>query len=124
MDSLCGAIINNDAGEQVEVIFQNENLLLRKKLSSDFYQDLAIAPTLIVIVDHETMRPISCGQLKYGQSVLVLTLDAPKKMLQPEAINVVGSQAYNLDKLVRVLHPDSMANKVGYFANNASQVIF
>lgn len=122
--SVGGAIINNDAGEQVEVIFQNENLLLRKKLSSDFYQDLAIAPTLIVIVDHETMRPISCGQLKYGQSVLVLTLDAPKKMLQPEAINVVGSQAYNLDKLVRVLHPDSMANKVGYFANNASQVIF
>ncbi len=108
--SVGGVVCANDHGEEVEVIFKNEYLKLRKKLNSGNYQDLTTAPDLIVIADQETMRPISCGQLKYGQRVRILSLKAPSQLLKEKAEKVVGPKAYRLDESIKLLHPDEFAN--------------
>ena len=120
--SVGGLLVKNDKGNEAELIFQNEFLLLRKKIGS-YYQNLAIVPNLIIVVDHESLLPISCGQLRYGQNIRILTMTAPKQMLTPEALSVVGPQAYNLNKLIPILESSSSNEIFGLSANQTEKKI-
>jgi DUF917 family protein len=99
-----GIVIRNDQGEVAELMFQNENLLVRKCLSHGFYKELECVPNLIIVVDKDTLHPISCAQLKYGQNIRILTMKSPKLLLRPEALSVVGREAFQLDKLCMLLN--------------------
>lgn len=113
-----GVICTNDNDEEVEVIFKNEYLKLRKKLKNGYYEDIVTAPNLIVITDSETRQAISCSQLKYGQCVRIFSLKAPSQLLTTNAEKVVGPKAYNLDESIKLLHPDEAKNASVLFTQN------
>lgn len=91
-----GGILINDGDRSVEVVFQNENLLAREKLTNGSYRKLAEVPDLITVVDQETYEPISTPQLSYGQKVRLLTLHAPKLLTTEKALAIVGPHAYGM----------------------------
>lgn len=76
---------------QLEVAFQNENLVARRDGVL-----LAIVPDLICIVDRETGEPIPTEALRYGQRVRVLGVSAAPRMRSPEALAIFGPQAFGL----------------------------
>ncbi len=110
--SVGGILVKDEKENEAEMIFQNEFLLLRKKIGN-YHQKLAEVPNLIIVVDHESLLPISCGQLKYGQRIRILTMNAPEKMLTAKALPVVGPQAYNLNKLIPILRSSPSKQKFG-----------
>jgi hypothetical protein len=127
--SVGGILITDNNGDEVKIVFQNEYLQALKRIqkpgkaeksksdemiekdetTGNYYKSIAIVPHLIIVVDYETSLPISCGQLKYGQRVRVLTMNAPKKLLTKQALEVVGPQAFNLKKLMPALSGKPLA---------------
>lgn len=93
-------IMNLQDKEIIEVGFQNENLIVRKKSNK---QNLAQVPDLITIVDKNTFQSISCEDLRYGQEVGILKMNAPKMMRSEEAMKVVGPGAFPLGKIFEFL---------------------
>lgn len=76
---------------RAEVLFQNENLVVRVD-----GQMRAIVPDLICIVDRETAEPIPTHALRYGQRVSILGLRAPAQMRTAAALNCFGPMAFRL----------------------------
>ena len=79
-------------GERLEIQFQNENLCAHRD-----GRLIATVPDLIVVVDRETAEPITTEGLRYGQRVCVLGVSAPPALRTPEALAVLGPQAFKLD---------------------------
>lgn len=80
-------------GEKFTVLFQNEFLLAHRDTdTAGPTQDnlLAVAPDLISILDHETGRPITTEQLRYGQRVDVIAYPCHQKWRTPKGIAVAG----------------------------------
>jgi DUF917 family protein len=77
---------------QLEVVFQNENLVARHE-----GRVLAIVPDLICILDSETAEPITTEWLRYGQRVRVVGVAVPEIMRTPEALQLFGPAAFGLD---------------------------
>eukprot|EP00058_Branchiostoma_floridae_P018947 XP_002604436.1 hypothetical protein BRAFLDRAFT_79264 [Branchiostoma floridae] len=78
-------------GETLKIDFQNENLVAR------FLSDnkvVACVPDLITIVDADSGTPIATEEQRYGLRVAVLVLPAPLLLCTPEALQVVGPQAF------------------------------
>lgn len=101
--SVGGAIIMNGDGQQATLVFQNENLQLTTQLANGYKKQLAIVPHLITVIDYYSLLPISCGQLKYGQKVRIVTMHSPKHLLSTEVYNIVGPKAYDLVKLSQLV---------------------
>ncbi len=78
--------------ENVEIKFQNENLIALKD-----GQVLASVPDLICIVDLETSTPITTEALKYGRRVLVLAIPCDPKWRTPKGIETVGPRYFGYD---------------------------
>ncbi len=80
------------AGSTLQIEFQNENLIAYRDDES-----VAVVPDLICIVDSETGRPISTEETRYGLRVAVLGIPCSPLLRTPEALTVVGPQAFGYD---------------------------
>ncbi|MEZ9503331.1 DUF917 domain-containing protein [Vibrio sp. 10N.286.51.B11] len=79
--------------DNVFVQFQNELLLAHKGTSrADMSQDnlLASTPDLISILDHETGKPITTEQLRYGQRIDLIAYPCDPKWRTDKGIEVAG----------------------------------
>jgi DUF917 family protein len=86
------AVIDGFAGGgRLEVDFKNENLLARRDGAV-----LALVPDIITILDRETAETIVTERLKYGQRVKVVGASAPAALRTPEALAVLGPDAFGL----------------------------
>lgn len=80
-------------GERFTILFQNEFLLAHRETGEHRpSQDnlLAVTPDLISILDHESGRPITTEQLRYGQRVDVIAFPCHHKWRTPKGIEVAG----------------------------------
>jgi len=77
--------------------FQNEFLVARDEAGDP----LAVVPDLICVVDKETANPITTGELRYGQRVRVLAIQAPDLLTTDRALAVIGPEAFGLDAKYR-----------------------
>jgi len=83
---------------QLEVAFQNENLVARHD-----GRLVAIVPDLICIVERETGEPIPTEGLRYGQRVKVVGVSAAPQLRSREALAIFGPQAFGLkEPFVRI----------------------
>ncbi len=78
--------------QQMEVCFQNENLLA--KIGN---QVMAMTPDLICIVDLHTMVPVTTEALRYGRRVMVLGLPCHEKWRTAKGIQTVGPRYFGYD---------------------------
>lgn len=83
----------DDWGGELEITFQNENLIARQD-----GRVRAIVPDLICILDSETAEPVTTEGLRYGQRVTVMGVSVPEIMRTPEALSVFGPQGFGLDE--------------------------
>ena len=83
----------NDRGSALNISFQNE--FSRAILDGD---TVALNPDLILILDRETGEAITTETLRYGQRVRVLGVAAVPIMRTPEALKVIGPEAFGLDE--------------------------
>lgn len=79
-----------DAARSIRIDFQNENLIAR---TADG-EILAVVPDLISLVDADTAEPISTEIVRYGMRVVVAGIPAPEMLKTPEALAVVGPEAF------------------------------
>jgi hypothetical protein len=73
----------------LDIVFQNENLLAWHN-----GEIVCTVPDLICILNLEDGEPIGTEVLRYGLRVAVLALPAPKELKTPQALEVVGPQAF------------------------------
>jgi DUF917 family protein len=88
----------DDRGERLRIEFQNEYLVAERGT-----EVLAVVPDLICIVDRETAEPVTTEILRYGLRVAVLGMPAPRMLKTPEALAVIGPQAFGYDTPYRPL---------------------
>jgi len=81
--------IGDEAGERLVVDFQNENLVAQRGDAL-----IATVPDLICLVDTERGEPITTELLRYGFRVSVLGFPAPPLLKTPQALAVVGPEAF------------------------------
>ncbi len=77
--------IGEDAGHQLSVQFQNENLVAAKN-----GEIIATVPDLITLVEEETGEPITTEGLRYGFRVKVLGMPCHPHWRTAAALKVVG----------------------------------
>lgn len=85
-------------GQEGRIAIQNENLVL--------WVDgvpVIMVPDLIINLDLETGEPLTTEVLRYGQRVAVIGLPVHPLMKTPEALKVVGPQAFGYPDLT--FHP-------------------
>ncbi|MGH2616406.1 MAG: DUF917 domain-containing protein [Thermomicrobiales bacterium] len=106
-----------DAGRTVRIDFQNENLIAR----ADDGEILAVVPDLICLVDEDSAEPITTEIVRYGLRVVVLGIPAPEMLKTPEALAVIGPEAFGYVDVPYVPLPGvfGMAGRV--LVNPASQ---
>ena len=63
---------------------------------------LACVPDLICVLDTETGEPITTEQLRYGQRVTVLGIPCSSKLRTPQALEVIGPQAFGYGEVTYV----------------------
>ncbi len=91
----------DDFNQQMEIDFQNENLIAR--LGEDA---LCTVPDLITLVSLEDGEAIGTESLRYGLRVAVLAMPAPKELKTPEALAVVGPRAFGYEVEFRPMAGD------------------
>ena len=87
--------------EELEVQFQNENLIALHSGELHSGVLVAIVPDLICIVEADTAEPITTEGLRYGQRVAVIGIATPPIMRTPEALAVFGPASFGLDRPFR-----------------------
>lgn len=87
------ARLQDAAGGELRVTFQNENLTAHRdgKL-------VCIVPDLICILEAETAEPVTTEALRYGQRVNVIGISTPDMMRTPEALQTFGPRAFGIDE--------------------------
>lgn len=80
-----------DGVDEMEVVFQNENLSARRNGVL-----VACTPDIISIMDRETASIITTERLKYGQRVKVVAAAAPSILRDPKALSIVGPVAFGM----------------------------
>ncbi len=83
-----------DAGANLTVEFQNENLIATRSGTV-----LASVPDLITVVDADTGEPITTEELKYGLRVEVVGIPCHEMWRTPEGLELVGPRyfGYNVE---------------------------
>lgn len=94
----------DDFSEKRAVIdFQNENLLTRvgskNEVNDDNLEVVSCVPDLITIVDNDTGEPIPTEDVRYGQRVAVMTLPCHPLLKTPQALKIVGPQAFGYNNV-------------------------
>ena len=84
-----------DAGREMEIAFQNENLIAWE--GPERQRVLATVPDLIALVDEDSGDPVTTEITRYGLRVAVLGLPAPMQLKTREALAVVGPGAFGYD---------------------------
>ncbi len=101
-----GIVIEGPEG-LFEIIYQNENIVVRKKNKQGPAKVIEHVPHLIVIVDAETYEPFGTQLYDHlsGQSIRVLTMQAPKLLLDEKAMEIVGpeSPTYKIKEICSIL---------------------
>jgi len=87
------ATVQGTDGSELELRFQNENLVARRD-----GQLVAVVPDLICVLDAETAEPITTERLRFGQRVRVIGISTPDLMRTPEALAVFGPSCFGLDE--------------------------
>lgn len=82
--------------QNFQIDFQNEYL----RVSENGFP-LVTTPDIIAILEKETQVPLPVEQLKYGLSVEVIALPAPKVWQSKEALEIVGPRAFGYDSEYR-----------------------
>ena len=85
------ATVQGADGSELEIAFQNENLVARRD-----GRLVAVVPDLICVLDAETAEPITTERLRYGQRVRVVGVSTPDLMRTPEALAVFGPSCFGL----------------------------
>ncbi|WP_411817813.1 DUF917 domain-containing protein [Hyphococcus sp. DH-69] len=80
------------ANDQMEIDFQNENLIAKRN-----GEICAVTPDLITVMDRETADTITTEKLKYGQRVKVVGAAAPAMLREEKALTFVGPNAFGLE---------------------------
>ena len=81
-----------DTASLLEIDFQNEFLIAKQD-----GEVVATVPDMICIVTEETGEPISTERLHYGTRVSVLVVPGAAGLKTPEALCVVGPQAFGYE---------------------------
>jgi len=84
--------IDGHSGTRAHIVFQNEFLTFERLGRIE-----VCVPDLIVILDVDTGHAITTDVLRYGQRVAVLALPCHPLLRTPEALAVIGPQAFGLD---------------------------
>jgi hypothetical protein len=84
--------IDAHSGATARIDFQNEFLTFERGGVIE-----VCVPDLIVILDVDTGRAITTDVLRYGQRIAVLALPCHPLLRSPEALAVVGPQAFGLE---------------------------
>lgn len=84
--------IDAHVGTRANVAFQNEFLSFERGGVTE-----VSVPDLIVILDVDTGHAITTDVLRYGQRVAVLALPCHPLLRTPQALKVVGPQAFGLE---------------------------
>ena len=91
------------SGKRAKIDFQNENLVTRignlEQHKDENLSVVASVPDLISIVDNDTGEPIPTEDVCYGQRVSVITLPSHPLLRTPQALNVVGPQAFGYNDI-------------------------
>jgi DUF917 family protein len=95
-----------DAGRNVRIDFQNENLIAR----ADDGEILAVVPDLICLVDEDSAEPVTTEIVRYGLRVVVLGIPAPEMLKTPAALEVIGPAAFGYDDVPYVPLPGAFGN--------------
>jgi hypothetical protein len=84
--------IGADAGSQMSIQFQNENLMAARDGNI-----LVSVPDLITMIEEDTGEPITTEQLRYGFRVIVLGMPCHSHWRTPKGIEVVGPRYFGYD---------------------------
>ena len=90
---LCKLVDLNGTGRTSNIRFQNENLVVKVADKT-----VAIVPDLICILDCETGEPILTPNLRYGQRVTVIGLNAPSQLYTSDGLSTFGPQCFGIDE--------------------------
>lgn len=85
--------LDDCAGRQAEVDFQNENLIVRDA-DGDV---LAAVPDLISLVEAETGQPLTTEGVRFGLRAHVIGIPASPVWWRPEALGLVEPRAFGYD---------------------------
>ena len=88
----------NQQAEHLTIEFQNENLIAKQGDTL-----LCTVPDLICIINLEDGEPVGTESLRYGLRVAVLGLPAPPELKTPQALEVVGPQAFGYEYIFNPL---------------------
>ncbi len=84
--------LDEDDGLEGKISFQNENIIMRVN-----DQVLATAPDLIMMIDTDTLQPVTNEEAHYGKRVHVIGLPANEKWRTPAGIKLVGPRYFKYD---------------------------
>jgi DUF917 family protein len=100
-----------DPHDCLRMDIQNEYLNARR---GEFI--MATVPDLICVLDNDTVQPITQEDLRYGQRVTVIGIEAPPILCTERALAVVGPRAFGLDvdyrPLQQRLHGPSFGDRI------------
>lgn len=96
-DGFCkGTFLLEGLGENPEtfqVDFQNENLVARRG-----GKVVGLVPDIITLMDRETAQPINTENVRYGMRVKAVATSVPPILRRPEALAVLGPQAFGIEE--------------------------
>ena len=98
-----GSVLLANGPRRIGIEFQNEYLIARDVQSGE---PLATVPDLICLVHPETGEPLTTEVLRYGYQVAVIAIAAPGPLKSPEALAIVGPQAFDYPDPYRPLPGD------------------
>lgn len=84
--------ISEDAGSQLVVHFQNENLMAARD-----GEIIITVPDLITMLDEDSGEPITTEQLRYGFRVFVLGLPCDRRWRSEKGLSVVGPRYFGYE---------------------------
>ncbi len=84
--------IDNDSDNVGKISFQNENIIM--KIND---RVVATAPDLIMMIDSDTLLPVTNEEARYGKRVYVIGLPADEKWRTDDGIKLVGPRYFKYD---------------------------
>jgi len=104
-----GRVVLSSGSRRIGIDFQNEYLIAQDLETGDA---LVTVPDLICLVHPETGEPLTTEVLRYGYQVTVLAIAAPGPLKSPEALSMVGPQAFGYSDPYRPL-PGNLCTAAG-----------
>lgn len=84
--------IEEDLDRQFELHLQNENLAVFEEGNL-----LCSVPDLIMLLDAQTLMPVTTDSYKYGQRVLITAMPSNEKWKTEKGLELVGPRAFGYD---------------------------